>query len=173
MRILVIDDEDIVRRPMCRYLRSRGFEVVEAADGREGFLRAQSNRPDFVITDIVMPDVEGLDLIVALRRRYPELPIIAVSGGAACTDRDVLTVARQVGASAVLPKPFSLPQLLALVDQVNARRGDMDPLTTTDPCSASMPTALSAVEPPPSGEAPPKLGPVTGRTPFCRLGAAD
>lgn len=120
LRILVIEDEDIVRRPLCRFLRSRGYEVAEASDGREGLLRVQAYEPELVITDIVMPDTEGLGLIFSLRRTHPDLPIIAVSGGWFGSETDVLSIAQRLGAAAVLPKPFALPQLLDLVNRVRA-----------------------------------------------------
>ena len=190
MRILVIEDEDIVRRPLCRYLRCRGFEVMEASDGREGLLRVESGAPELVITDIVMPETAGLDLILSLRQSHPDLPIIAVSGGLIGSETDVLHVAQEMGAAAVLPKPFSLPQLLTVIDQVVTRAdptaaasGEPDadeqndpPATatpTTGPSSASTPRALLEATRLPSVEAPPRSDPGNGRTPFARLEAVD
>lgn len=156
-------------------------------------MRVENSTPDLVITDIVMPEPAGLDLILALRKSHPNLPIIAVSGGLIGSETDVLHVAQQMGAAAVLPKPFSLPQLLTVIDKVLTRThrapeaiqtGTSSPYTassqkvpvesiTTGPNSASTPKALLEATRLPSAEAPPRSDPVNGRTPFARLEAAD
>lgn len=114
--ILVIDDDTAVRRSMRRALELDGHAIVEAADGREGLLRFKEGHHDLVVTDILMPDHEGIETIIELRRQDAELPILAVSGGSLTTDRDgVLTSADLLGATRVLPKPFSVQELRSMV----------------------------------------------------------
>ena len=80
-RILVIDDDPLVRRTMERLLQKSGYEVRLAVDGIEGLRAFRTQRPDLVITDIIMPQKEGLDTIRLLRTWSPDVKIIAISGG--------------------------------------------------------------------------------------------
>jgi CheY-like chemotaxis protein len=114
-RILVIDDEELVRASIQITLESDGHEVVLADDGRTGIAR-QSERPfDLIITDIVMPNKEGMETIIELRQEYRDPKIIAISGGARSRNADYLTAAKNLGATATLAKPFSNDELLQCV----------------------------------------------------------
>lgn len=114
--VLVIDDDVDVRWVIRRAVQADGHTVSEAGDGDEGLQRFAEQPPDLVITDILMPGREGIETIIELRRRRPELPILAISGGSRNTERDeVLESADLLGATRVLPKPFALDQLRALV----------------------------------------------------------
>lgn len=104
--ILVVDDDIAVRDSIQSVLNLEGHEVVEAQDGREGEAAIARRVPDLVILDIFMPERDGFETLRSLRRTYPHLKILAISGtGERQLDR-ALTFAREFGADAVLPKPF-------------------------------------------------------------------
>jgi len=111
--ILIIDDDRQMRRLLTRILTGAGHTVREAENGRDGIAEFQRRRAALVISDIVMPDVEGIETILTLRGEEPEVPIIAISGG---SDPVYLRAAGRLGAAATLEKPFSRDQLLALVE---------------------------------------------------------
>jgi DNA-binding response OmpR family regulator len=115
-RVLVIDDNRDMRELMRVILEGVGYSVDLAEDGEVG-LRAQRTRPaDVVITDIFMPNQDGLEIIVRLRVEYPEVKVLVVSGGGArVKGSGYLTTAREIGAHAVLPKPFEQQDLLLAV----------------------------------------------------------
>ncbi len=114
--ILVIDDHTAVRKTIRRALELDGHQVTEAADGVEGMRRFRERPVDLVVTDILMPNREGIETIIELRRANPALPILAVSGGSTNSDRDgILASANLLGASRVLAKPFSPGELGATV----------------------------------------------------------
>lgn len=111
--ILIIDDDVQMRRLLTRILRGAGHSVREAEDGGQGLEEFNKQRPDLVVTDIVMPNTEGIETIVSMRRDNPELPIIAISGG---SDPIYLRAAASLGATGSLRKPFEPDALLTLVD---------------------------------------------------------
>jgi two-component system, chemotaxis family, chemotaxis protein CheY len=111
--ILIIDDDRQMRRLLTRILNGAGHTVREAEGGRDGIAEFQRQPAALVISDIVMPDVEGIETILTLRREQADIPIIAISGGG---DPIYLHVAGKLGAAATLEKPFTPAQLLALVD---------------------------------------------------------
>ena len=117
-RILLIDDEDVVRATLRAVLERAGYQVVEAANGEQA-LRLEKDEPvDLVVTDIIMPQMDGFDAIKLLRKRNPELGILAVTGG---TD-GYLEMARRHGAAEVLHKPFDNQTLLDAVSGLLAVR---------------------------------------------------
>ena len=116
--ILVIDDDVEVRRMMNRVLSQTGHVVHEAANGRLGIDACRIHRPSIVITDILMPEQEGIETIRTLRREWPETRIIAVSGGGYSHNMLFLDMARQLGADTALPKPFRAAELLDAVNQL-------------------------------------------------------
>jgi DNA-binding response OmpR family regulator len=109
--ILLIDDEALVRQGLSLTLTEAGHSVECAADGEAGMRKLEARLPDIVITDIVMPDQEGIETIIAIRKANPNLPIIAISGGSA----DFLHAASALGATRILRKPFGGAALLALI----------------------------------------------------------
>jgi CheY-like chemotaxis protein len=116
--ILLIDDDDEFRSMLVESLGQANYEVSEARDGREG-IRSYRNHPcDLIITDLIMPEKEGLETIKELRRNYPGVKIIAISGGSRHGPFDYLKMARLFGARQVLAKPFSRQEMLAAITQV-------------------------------------------------------
>jgi len=111
-RILLIDDDDAVRTMLRLTLAHFGHTVIEARDGKEGLELFQHANVDLLITDIVMPEKEGLEVLMELRKRQPPVKIIAISGG------DYLHMAKLMGAAKVLAKPFSTDVLIAAVNEL-------------------------------------------------------
>ena len=117
--ILLIEDDDPLRKVLAISLANAGHTVVQAADGQEGIDRFHAAPPELVITDLVMPGKEGLETIMTLRREAPRLPIIAISG-AANYAKIYLGMAAKLGAQRILAKPFTTPDLLRAVSEVLA-----------------------------------------------------
>jgi CheY-like chemotaxis protein len=113
--ILVIEDDPIARRTIQAILEDAGYSVTCTEDGRRGLAAFRKNRPDVVVTDIIMPDKEGIETIVELRSIWPDGRIIAISGGGRTGNTNFLKLAKSCGANAVLAKPFEPDALLALV----------------------------------------------------------
>ena len=114
-KVLVIDDDAAVRRMARRILAADGHEVIEAADGRDGILRFAAERPEIVVTDIIMPGKEGIETIKELRLAAPALWIVAMSGGGVTQTLKYLDFAKTFGADRTLAKPFRADELLAAV----------------------------------------------------------
>ena len=114
-KVLIVDDEESVRRFFQRVLRGEGYEVLVARNGKEALELLRHGRPDLVITDLVMPEQDGLEAIRAMRRDNPGVKIVAVSGA---FEGEFLRVAQLMGAQATLLKPVSPAQLLNTVRQV-------------------------------------------------------
>ncbi len=116
-RILVIDDEAELRIMLRQMLEHAGHEVSEADNGAVGIEIYQRDTPDLIITDIIMPEKEGVETIIELRRADPALPIIAISGGGRLDATDFLSMAKKLGARHTLTKPFRRDQLLKAVSE--------------------------------------------------------
>jgi len=123
-RILLIDDDQAVRSVMCLTLAHFGHTVTEARNGREGIKLFDQIDVDLLITDIVMPEADGLEVLMEVAKRRPTLRIIAISGGGRQNAGDHLHVAKLLGATNVLAKPFSTEALLAAVNEALAGRSD-------------------------------------------------
>jgi DNA-binding response OmpR family regulator len=108
-KILVIDDDAMVRHTISKILRHGGHEVVMAEDGVRGMAAFRKEHPDLVITDIIMPEQEGIQTITQIRREARDTKIIAISGGGRVGNADFLAMARKLGANDILSKPF-LPE---------------------------------------------------------------
>jgi len=111
--ILIIDDEDSIRRLLRSVLETEGYEVTDAPNGRMGLEQYRRRPADLVITDIIMPELSGLDLLLALTREFLHAKVIAISG--AGEETNVLNVAKLLGARQTFKKPFDLPLLLGAV----------------------------------------------------------
>jgi DNA-binding response OmpR family regulator len=122
MKILVIDDDDRMLRMVEATLRLGGHQVLMAADGASGMRVFRNEAPDIVITDIIMPQQEGLGTIIMMRRERPEVRMIAVSGGGRVGNLDVLDAATNLGADDVISKPFRGEELLDRVNQLAEMR---------------------------------------------------
>jgi CheY-like chemotaxis protein len=114
-KILVVDDDDMVRDTIIRILKRKGYEVVAAVDGYRGVSLFEKELPDLVITDIIMPEKEGIETIRDIRALSPDTKIIAISGGARLRNLDFLRFAVKFGATEVLAKPFDAADLLSSV----------------------------------------------------------
>lgn len=120
-RILIVDDEELVRYTMREILEECGHEVTEAKNGNECLALQKSTPFDLVITDIIMPEKEGIETIIELKRDYPELKVLAFSGGGRTRHFDYLEKAKEHGADEILPKPFTEKTIMALVDSLLSR----------------------------------------------------
>jgi CheY-like chemotaxis protein len=116
-KILVIDDNIAVRNTIVHMLQAEGYEVVSAEDGRRGLAVFRSAKPDLVVTDIIMPEKEGIETIRDIRDVSPKAKIIAMSGGGRIGNTDFLTIARALGASEVIAKPLDPDDFLEVVSR--------------------------------------------------------
>ena len=120
MKILVIDDDEQMLVLLRQVMEWSGHEVVEAADGRAGMLVQRQHGADLVITDLIMPEQEWLETITSLRRVFPGLKIIAISGGGRIGPEAYLPAARELGADRVFSKPFDVQELAETVRELLA-----------------------------------------------------
>jgi CheY-like chemotaxis protein len=122
-RILFIDDDTDIRTLVLRELEAAGHEVRTASDGAQGMALQRALPADVVVTDIFMPEKEGIETIRDLRAEFPQTKIIAISGGGrlaaratrASSERSLDVVAAELGVAAVLRKPFEMHQLLSSI----------------------------------------------------------
>jgi CheY-like chemotaxis protein len=120
-RMLVIDDDPSIRSLIAGLLEACGHSVVTAENGRAGTKAFEQDRIDLVVTDIVMPEQEGIATISAIRRLSPSVPILAISGSNTVGRHgDYLHAARVLGASATLPKPIRPDHLIETIDRLLA-----------------------------------------------------
>ena len=117
-RILVIDDDLDIRETVRRILGSRGHAVQEADDGSSGLGVIAETPPDVVILDIFMPERDGFETLRELRKAYPRIKVVAMSGGDSSGLLNLLDDMAELGADWTLPKPFTPKELLAAVQQV-------------------------------------------------------
>jgi DNA-binding response OmpR family regulator len=124
-RILIIDDDDQVRKMLRLTLNAAGFDVVEAQDGKIAMkLFHQDPLIDLVITDLIMPEKEGIETIIELRRDFPKVPIIAISGGGRIDPNDYLVLAKKLGAKITLEKPFCRKDIIDAVNELITSEDD-------------------------------------------------
>jgi CheY-like chemotaxis protein len=117
-RILIIDDEPIIRDVLIETLEREGYETVVASDGNDGIKIHQENPADLIITDLIMPEKEGIETIMELRRDSQDVKIIAMSGGGKIDPNTYLQIAKTVGAVKTLAKPIRIDELLKTVQEV-------------------------------------------------------
>jgi DNA-binding response OmpR family regulator len=117
-KILVLDDESSILLMIKKMLEKAGHEVDIALNGKDGMLLFEKNKPDLLITDIIMPEKEGLETIFELRRMYPELKIIAISGGGRIGPDGYLPGAKLLGANMVFQKPLDQKEFVNAVNQL-------------------------------------------------------
>jgi DNA-binding response OmpR family regulator len=121
MKILVIDDDPLVRRSLEIILTHGGHRVSTASNGLLGLALFRDTLPDLVVTDIIMPEQEGLGTIMAIREEFPAAKIIAISGGGRMGKLDLLEAARMLGADDIIAKPFESEVLLDRVERLADR----------------------------------------------------
>ena len=117
-RILVIDDDNHIRETVRRVLEARGHNVRVVEDGADGIDSIAESAPDLVITDIFMPGQDGIETLVELRKAFPKLKVIVMSGGDSSGVMNLLEDAKLLGANRTLPKPFKPEELMEAVDTV-------------------------------------------------------
>jgi DNA-binding response OmpR family regulator len=123
-KVLIIDDDPRIRKLLEQGLSRRGFTVFTAENGRPGLKLFNAEQPELVITDILMPDVEGIETIMTLKRGPNPPKVIAMSGGGRLAGREFLKWARHLGADEVISKPF---RVSALITTARALLGDSAP----------------------------------------------
>ena len=116
-RILIVDDEEQIRKMLGIMLRNEGYYVEDAADGNAALALLETQSFDLVITDIVMPEKEGLETIMELKKKYPTIKIIAISGGGRVSPVHYLEGAKALGATHVFSKPVKITMLLSAIKQ--------------------------------------------------------
>jgi len=119
--ILIIDDDRALLMSLALLLETQGYRVLQAADGLSGLDVFRKERPAVVITDIIMPEQDGIGTIMTMRREVPDVKIIAMSGGGRIGKSDFLTVARKLGADATLAKPGVADQVIPLLQKLLGR----------------------------------------------------
>lgn len=122
-RILVIDDNSSLREAVCEILQAAGHETIAVPDGRLAGRIHQDTPIDMVITDLFMPETDGLEIIYQFRRDFPDVKVIAISGGGSRGMVELLTVARRMGAQRAFMKPFDWDDLLQAVEELLVEDG--------------------------------------------------
>lgn len=117
-KILLIDDDEQIRSALKLVLISSGYEVIEASNGSGVESIYQHHQPDLIITDLLMPEKEGLEVIMELRRINDQVKIIAMSGGGQWGLHSTLVAAEKLGAQQILTKPFTRERFLQAVRSV-------------------------------------------------------
>ena len=118
MRILVIDDDEQMRVLLQQAMQWAGFEVVAAENGRKGQQLFEEQPADLIITDLIMPEQEGLETIRILKQGYPAVKIIAISGGGRIGPEAYLPAAMELGADRIFTKPFDVKELISAVQEL-------------------------------------------------------
>ena len=119
MRVLIIEDDADFRTLALRWFHSHGIEAEGAANGAQGLTLQRARPADVIVTDIFMPEMEGIETIHDLRREVPEVKVIAMSGRDPRMKFDVFEVARQIGAARTFKKPFRFEELVAAVRELS------------------------------------------------------
>ena len=105
-KVLVVDDEDAVRSVICALLKADDREFIEAVNGEEAQKFLDAHAFDLVISDVIMPDCDGIELVMSIRRKQPDVPVIVISGGGRVNAGQYLSMAEKLGAARVFEKPF-------------------------------------------------------------------
>lgn len=116
-KILIVDDEVLIREGLKIALELEGYSVEIAEDGRQAVKLMDSFTPDVIVTDIIMPEKDGIELILNLRKTNQNIRIIAISGGGRISAKDHLRIASKLGADCILAKPFSVKELITEIEK--------------------------------------------------------
>lgn len=115
--ILIIDDDLSIQTLFKRFFEKKGYLVDVSNDGHDGLRKVAEKAPDLVITDIMMPDKDGLEVVLSMRKECPDLPVFAISGGMRMAPMDFLPLVKKFGARRVFYKPVELEDLLTAVEE--------------------------------------------------------
>jgi CheY-like chemotaxis protein len=116
--VLIIEDDEFVQNMLKQTFERAGYEVARASNGRSGLQLYQCKPFDVVITDLIMPEMEGIETISSLRKNNPDVKVIAISGGGRNNPEDYLELARKLGAQSTFTKPIDRRKLLAAVKEL-------------------------------------------------------
>jgi len=123
--ILIVEDDKDLREMLKISLLMRKYTVLEASDGKEALLKFRPGVTDMVITDLIMPDEDGLKVIMKIKEIKPSIKIIAISGGGKAGPGNYLNLAKALGADEIFPKPFSINEMIKKIDELlNAEQRD-------------------------------------------------
>jgi DNA-binding response OmpR family regulator len=114
-KILIIDDDELIRLTCRNILKKIECDVIEAENGVQGLAQFKKERPSIVITDLLMPDKEGLETISEIKGSDKSVRIIAISGGGSTNNMSFLNIAKLMGADIILKKPFKPDELLGAI----------------------------------------------------------
>ncbi len=114
--VMVIDDDAAILRMVQRMLAETDYHCLPFNDAQAALDSLDHQAVHLIVTDIIMPGMEGIEVILNLRATFPNLPVIAISGGGRSDRADVLHLAKQLGATRILPKPFTRAELLSAID---------------------------------------------------------
>jgi DNA-binding response OmpR family regulator len=117
-RILLVDDNTQIRASLSKLLVCAGYDVSDASNGRDALRKLASEPVDLVVTDLVMPEMEGIETIFSIRRQKPKLPIIAMSGGGVGDAKTYLAVALKAGVGRAFAKPFENSEFLSAIKEL-------------------------------------------------------
>lgn len=116
--ILVVDDEPMIREGLKTALEIEGHRTFTASDGNEAIRMVNENKPQLIITDIIMPESDGIEVICNVKVNNPEIKILAISGGGRISAQDHLKIAQQLGATGIMTKPFSTEDLICQINKL-------------------------------------------------------
>jgi DNA-binding response OmpR family regulator len=116
--VLIVEDDRELREMLKMSLQRRGFTVLEAENGKDALSRFKPLVTDLVVTDLIMPEEDGLKVVIKVRELKPSIKIIAISGGGKVGPGSYLNLAKALGADAIFPKPFSINDLVAKIEQL-------------------------------------------------------
>lgn len=118
--ILVVDDEPMIREGLKVALEMEGHRTLTASDGNEALKMVDEKKPHLIITDIIMPESDGIEVICTVKENNPDIKILAISGGGRISAKDHLKIAKQLGATGILSKPFSTEELICEINKLFA-----------------------------------------------------
>lgn len=120
--ILVVDDEPMIREGLKVALEMEGHKATTASDGNEAIRLVGEKKPHLIITDIIMPESDGIEVICTVKEHNPDIKILAISGGGRISANDHLKIASQLGATGILAKPFSTEELICEINRLFGER---------------------------------------------------
>ncbi len=117
-KILVVDDDDLIRDLIYEILEPQGYQILLAENGNRALEILDKEEIDLIITDIIMPDKEGIETILDIKKRLPHAKIIAMSGGGQLEANSYLSMAKRLGVNATISKPFNPVKLLNVIQEI-------------------------------------------------------